>query len=384
MNKKKLLAISLFILLLLILVAIKYLSSPKVVGDVASNGVTKSVLENQAGETEEEAIQEVVNNLEIPWEIVFLPDQTMLATERPGRLVHIKPTNQEKITVEGVRHVGEGGLLGMTLHPEYEQNGWIYLYLTSNTTGSLENRVERYTFNEDNSTLSEWTVILDLIPGAIYHDGGKITFGPDNMLYITTGDAGNTANAQNTNSLAGKILRISDSGEIPQDNPFGNAVYSYGHRNPQGIAWDTNGNMWSSEHGPSGVNTGFDEINFIIMGNNYGWPTITGLKTNNSMVSPVIQSGSDDTWAPGGVAIHEDTLFFTGLRGESLYSAKISGSQLTNFTKHFEKEFGRLRAITLDPTNEWLYISTSNRDGRGTVNENDDKIIKIRLDAILQ
>jgi glucose/arabinose dehydrogenase len=200
------------------------------------------------------------------------------------------------------------------------------------------------------------------------------------MLYVTTGDAGSSGSAQSINTLSGKILRMTDSGGVPNDNPYSNLVYSYGHRNPQGLAWDANGNLWATEHGPSGVNTGYDEVNFIMKGANYGWPTITGNQTKSGMVAPVIQSGSTDTWAPAGMVIVGDKLFFTGLRGESLYSARITDNKLINFTKNFTGEFGRLRALVLDPSKKWLYVSTSNRDGRGKVNENDDKIIKIKLE----
>ncbi len=210
----------------------------------------------------------VAQDLSIPWEIVFLPSGEMLVSERPGTLVRISK-ERKKYQIDGIKHVGEGGLLGMALHPEIFKNKWIYLYFTTvNKVGGLTNRVERYTFEDDQ--LKNKTVILKDIPGAIYHDGGRIAFGPDNLLYITTGDAEKSYLAQNKTSLAGKILRLRDDGSIPSDNPFGNAVYSYGHRNPQGIAWDNLGRLWSTEHGRSGVFSGLDEINLIEKGANYG------------------------------------------------------------------------------------------------------------------
>lgn len=406
MTKPKVLAISLAIFAVLAVISIRALTQPKVVGDRAAAGLTKESIENGStngtstvngpnhaensivGSSDQiengPAIQEVVTDLDIPWDIVFLPSGNLLVTQRPGSVLHIQSETQTAIPVSGVEHFGEGGLLGIVLHPEYETNKYVYLYLTTRTESGLQNRVERYVFNERNSSLNNRTVILEDIPGAIYHDGGKLAFGPDGHLYITTGDAGNANSAQDTNSLAGKILRLTDTGEIPEDNPFNNEVYSFGHRNPQGIAWDSTGRMWSTEHGPSGISSGFDEINLITKGNNYGWPTVRGAQTRSGMHSPVIQSGSEDTWAPAGMAIHDNTVFFAGLRGESLYSAKISGSELTDFTQHFTGEFGRLRAVVVDPTQRWLYISTSNQDGRGTAQENDDKIIRIRLDALLE
>lgn len=394
MTKPKVLLITVVIFIILLLITVHYLRTPKVVGNQALEGVSLNQISNgnPQGEnpnTQEAEVQEVATNLEIPWEIVFLPNENLLVTQRPGTLLHITPNSRQSIPVSGVEHRGEGGLLGLALHPEYTTNKWIYLYLTSETENGLENRVERYIFNENLHTVTERKVILDNIPGAVFHDGGKIAFGPDGLLYITTGDAGMTELSQDTNSLAGKILRITDEGEIPQDNPFKNEVYSYGHRNPQGLAWDAGSNLWQTEHGPSGLSTGFDEVNLIRMGENYGWPVITGTKTQAGMQTPILQSGSQDTWAPAGMAIYQDTIFFAGLRGEGLYSAKISDTAtgqntLVDFKKHFNKEFGRLRAVVIDPSNEWIYISTSNTDGRGSVKENDDKIIKIRLSAILK
>lgn len=323
-------------------------------------------------------VQTLVKNLNIPWEIVFLADESILVTERPGDLVRIYPNDRQRITINGVSHRGEGGLLGMALHPNFAKNNWLYLYLTSTEGDKLKNRVERYTFNLENNTLSERTVILDNIGGAPNHDGGRIAFGPDGLLYVTTGDAQNSANAQNTSSLEGKILRIHDDGTIPTDNPFGNAVYSYGHRNPQGIAWDNQNRLWSSEHGPSGAQTGNDEINLIEPGINYGWPTIKGDQTASNMRTPIIQSGSSETWAPADIAIYGNQVLFTGLRGESLYVGDLAydGSKITNLIAHFRGDFGRIRAVVIGPDN-WIYITTSNTDGRGRASEGDDKIIRI-------
>ena len=328
-------------------------------------------------EIEEGLFEIVADNLQIPWEIVFLPDGDLLVTERPGTL---KRTGKEGqiYTIEGVQHVGEGGLLGMTLHPRFSENRWLYLYLTTKNESALINRIERYRFEGDR--LSEKKVIIDDIPGAAYHDGGRIAFGPDGYLYITTGDAGSPNFAQDINSLAGKILRLKDDGSIPQDNPFGNAVYSYGHRNSQGLAWDDKGQLWATEHGRSGILSGFDELNLIEKGKNYGWPIIQGGKTREGMESPITQSGSNETWAPAGVAFWDGYLFFGGLRGESLYEAKILNDNKVSLKIHFRQEFGRIRAVVLGP-DAYLYITTSNTDGRGELKNNDDKIIKINPNA---
>jgi glucose/arabinose dehydrogenase len=220
--------------------------------------------------------------------------------------------------------------------------------------------------------LSERTVILADIPGAQFHDGGRMAFGPDGLLYITTGDAGNGANAQDRNSLAGKILRLKDDGSIPSDNPFG----TLGHRNPQGLAWDDAGRLWATEHGRSGARSGFDEINLIEAGKNYGWPDSEGDETADGVIAPVRHSGASATWAPAGAAFFDGSIFFTGLRGEALYEARLHEREIESFTAHFAGEFGRLRAAVLGPDG-FLYITTSNTDGRGRPRSDDDKIIKV-------
>lgn len=337
---------------------------------------TKTFLEK--GVVQEEIkpsdIEIIAENLNIPWEVTFLPNGEILVTERPGTLRKIWP-DKKVITVEGVYHVGEGGLLGMALHPDFERTRWIYLYLTTRTDRGLINRVERYYFERDR--LTERTVILDSIPGAAYHDGGRIAFGPDGYLYITTGDAGNEDSAQDINSLAGKILRIRDDGTIPRDNPFGNAVYSYGHRNSQGLAWDEQNRLWATEHGRSGVLSGFDELNLIEKGVNYGWPVIQGDEKAEGMRTPMVNSGPNETWAPAGAVYLDNRIFFTGLRGESLYEAKISSDGTVEYIRaHWQGTFGRLRAIQKGPDG-YFYLTTSNTDGRGNPRPGDDKLIRI-------
>lgn len=323
---------------------------------------------------EKQDIEIIAENLAIPWSIAFLPDGQMLVTERSGKLLMVGAETKIIKEIEGVMHVGEGGLLGIAVHPQFEKNNYIYLYSTTLVDGDISNRVERYTLI--NNVLGARKVILSGIKGSSNHDGGRMAFGPDGYLYITTGDAENPDLAQDKNSLNGKILRIKDDGSIPTDNPFKNAVYSLGHRNPQGLAWDTSGALWETEHGPSGLSTGYDEINRIEKGKNYGWPVIRGDQKREGFVSPVLQSGGRDTWAPAGLAYKNGSLYFTGLRGEAVYEAKINIDNTVTLSVHYKKEFGRLRAITLGP-DAALYISTSNKDGRGRVKEGDDKILKI-------
>jgi glucose/arabinose dehydrogenase len=346
-------------------------------GDQIKTEVTQEVFKPNDTTTEqrvEEVSSEpevVATRLTVPWEIAFLPNGDMLVTERDGTL-KLFGSSEAEFPISGVRQGGEGGLLGLAIHPNFSQNNFIYLYFTTTNT---TNKVVRYRLA--NNQLTEDRTIIENIPGANNHDGGRIAFGPDRLLYITTGDAQQTSLAQDTNSLAGKILRITDEGAVPSDNPFNNPVYSYGHRNPQGIAWDSQGKLWSTEHGRSGVSTGLDELNLIERGANYGWPTIAGDETRDGMKRPVVHSGPNTTWAPSGMAIYNNTVYFAGLRGQAIYQTTISGGAVGPVTSQFFSQYGRLRAVTVH--DGYLYFSTSNRDGRGRPNAEDDRIIRIKL-----
>ncbi len=316
-------------------------------------------------------------DLAVPWDVVFLPDGDLLVTERPGTLRRIGKTPAE-IDIPDVLHTGEGGLMGMALHPEFAANGYVYLYFTTAENGQ-RNRIQR--FRLEGARLIEDKMILDAIPAALYHDGGQIAFGPDGMLYVTTGDANSPDLAQDLASLAGKTLRLTPEGGIPSDNPFGTYVWSYGHRNAQGIAWDAQGRMWQTEHGRSGALSGYDELNLIEKGKNYGWPVIQGDMSVAGMERPVRHSGANVTWAPSGLAYVGGSLFFAGLKGETLYEAKLDAAgNVAAFTEHFKGVYGRLRGVALGP--DALYVSTSNRDGRGAPKAGDDKLIRVHPDFL--
>lgn len=331
-------------------------------------------------------VETVAENLEIPWAIAFAPDGRIFFTERVGHLRVIEngvlnPEPIQSFSVGGF----EGGLLGIALDPKFDENHYVYLYYTYNDFLSTFNKIARFT--ESENKLSDEKVLLDKIPGGPFHDGGRIKFGPDGKLYATTGDAGNTALSQDLNSIAGKILRINSDGTIPDDNPFPNsAVYSLGHRNPQGIDWDPiTGKLVISEHGPSG-DKGFahDEVNVIVAGKNYGWPTIVGDETKDGLETPLLHTG-DKTWAPSGASFYnsdnisewENMFFIATLRGNHLRmldldlenNKVISSSALLS-------EYGRLRDASMGPDGN-LYILTSNRDGRGSPAPNDDRIFRI-------
>lgn len=324
-------------------------------------------------------ISTVATQLEIPWEVVFLPDGEMLVTERPGTLVLLKGGSE--LPVPGIRHIGEGGLLGAALHPDFSENRLLYLYQTTQAPEGLINRIVRYRLDEAALTLDQ--VILDNIPGARFHDGGRIAFGPDGHLYATVGDATNEDEAQNPQSLNGTILRLTAEGEIPADNPFDSYVYSYGHRNPQGLAWDEAGNLWSTEHGRSGIRSGFDELNLIQAGGNYGWPDSQGDVVAAGTIGPVLHSGAETTWAPASAAFLNGSLFFAGLRGEALYEAVLDGKEVIELRQHVTN-YGRLRTVAVGP-DRLLYLTTSNRDGRGDhVAPEDDRLLRVNPLKLLQ
>lgn len=328
----------------------------------------------------------ITEGLDTPWGIAFLPDGNMLVTERKGT-VRIVDKNgvlraDPVATISNVKEMGEGGLLGITLHPQFNSNKLVYLYYTYGGEGdNTLNRVVRMKYN--NGQLINEEVILDAIAGASNHNGGRIKFGPDGYLYITTGDAQEPSSAQEVLSDAGKILRVRENGQGVQGNISNGQVYSYGHRNPQGIAWDANGRLWETEHGPSGgsLGTGNDEVNLIKPGGNFGWPEIQGDQTREGMIAPVKFSTPSVAWAPGGTAVVGNQLFFSGLRGQALYRADINGDSLGEISELFKGKYGRIREVIAGP-DKMLYITTSNRDGRGVPGPTDDRIIRINPSKI--
>jgi len=321
----------------------------------------------------------LADDLDVPWEVVVLEDDRYLVTERTGDLLLIE--DGETHVIESFDELedpflGEGGLLGIATHPDFAENGYLYVYQTVDRE-PIENTVRRFEVDFENRELTDEQTIIDGIPSGRIHNGGRIAFGPDDYLYVTTGDSANATLAQDRGSLAGKILRLNDDGSIPESNPFDSPVYSYGHRNPQGITWDDAGNLWATEHGSDAR----DELNQVELGQNYGWPTITGSETAPGMESPVYHSSQYETWAPAGAAYADGSIFFAGLRGERLYEAAIDDQQVTTFVAHFSGDFGRLRAVTLGPAEEFLYLTTSNTDGRGEEGSNDDKLVRVPVGA---
>lgn len=321
-------------------------------------------------------VEIIGEGLEIPWEIVPLPDDKFLVTERPGRVVLLD--KGEIYTVSGVEHIGEGGLLGLEISPDFQENKHVFLYYTYRSGNQIFNRLSRFTFAD--STLIDEEYILNEIPGSRFHNGGRVKFGPDKKLYVTIGDAQDPNLSQNINSLAGKILRINPDGTIPGDNPFeDNPVYAYGLRNPQGLSWHpTTGELFASDHGPNSQ----DEINRILPGRNYGWPIVTCSAGETQFEDPIV-CYSDFTMAPSGIVflpwddIDETPLYVAGLRGNMIM--RIDLDDQGNFIRQepIISEYGRIRTIVYK--DDSLYIATNNRDGRGIPKEKDDVILKIKL-----
>ncbi len=359
-------------------------------------GMSVSACNDDDDETSNET--NYADHLDTPWEMVFAPDGRLFFTQRPGvvSVVENKNTKTWLNLDTVVLEIGESGLLGITLDPNFDQNGFVYMgytYAASKSPLKLINKLVRYKEDASTKTPVFDKVLLDGIEGNYIHNSGPLEFGPDGMLYWAIGERFEPEVAQDLSSLNGKILRMTRDGGIPEDNPFPNSyIYSYGHRNPQGIAFQPGTNdLWSTEHGPSEEQGCCrDEINRILPGHNYGWPVIIGSETHADMETPVYHSGDTATWAPTGAffvtqGAWTGSMVYTGLRGKALFRVIFNPSDHTKIDtveRYLYNKFGRLRNVVQGPDGN-MYIAVTNQDGRGDPLSIDDRIIVMSTEQII-
>ncbi len=314
----------------------------------------------------------LAEGLVVPWGIAFLPNGNALVGERISGDVHrvSRTGGRARVGRLAVRaNAGEGGLLGLALHPGFRDNRWVYAFLSA----ASDNRIVRMRYAE--GRLGPQHLVLGGIPTAPNHNGGRLAFGPDGLLYASTGDANNGAAAQDPGSKAGKILRLTPTGGVPDGNPWGNHAWSMGHRNVEGIAFDGSGRLWATEFGQ---NTR-DELNRIVRGANYGWPDVEGGDgPGGKYHDPFVTWRPTDVCSPSGVAVARGRAWVGALRGQCLYSVRLDGPNRRSVRRWFTGDFGRLRTVQKAPDGS-LWITTSNRDGRGSPGPHDDRVIRILL-----
>lgn len=315
-------------------------------------------------------IEVIGTNLNIPWSI-SKHNQIFYLSEREGTIAKIENEEVSRQQVELKKELAtakEAGLLGFVLSPDFSQSNEAIAYYTYVDNSKQFNRI--VTLKLDNNRWREDKLLLDKIPSGRVHHGGRLEIGPDGKLYATAGDALESSIAQDKLSLGGKILRLNLDGSIPTDNPFPNSyVYSYGHRNPQGITWSSDGVIYASEHG----NSANDEINKIEAGKNYGWPIIEGQEKQDGMVTPLFTSGTNKTWAPSGMDYYNGKVYVATLTGNSVLEFNLA----TNEQHEIITGLGRIRDVFVE--GDVMYFISNNTDGRGQPKENDDKLYRIKL-----
>ncbi|MDQ0374270.1 PQQ-dependent sugar dehydrogenase [Cellulomonas humilata] len=347
-------------------------------GNTSAASASTSVTTGAACGTAVCGVTQVGTETDIPWGLDTLPDGTVLYTRRDAHdVIRLDPATGAKKNVGTVPNVqstdGEGGLLGLALSPTFATDQWVYLMHTSPT----DNRIVRIKLVDNALVTGTEQVLLSGIPRNKFHDGGRLRFGPDGKLYAATGDAQNGDYAQNTSNLAGKILRLNPDGTVPSDNPFGNYVWSYGHRNPQGIAFDSQGRLWEQEFG----NSVMDETNLIVKGGNYGWPACEGTSGTCGTAGFIAPKRTYPTseGSCSGIAIVRDALYVACARGARMYRAVISGSSLTNVQTFFSGTYGRLRTVEPAPGGGLWLTTTTTGDKDSVPNNSNERIFRVTL-----
>jgi glucose/arabinose dehydrogenase len=315
------------------------------------------------------AAQTIATGLHVPWGVAFLPGGDALVSERTtGRILRIRAGRRARVVmrVPGVdTNAGEGGLLGLAVSPHYRRDHWVYAYFTS----ARDNRIVRFHLGD-----ALHPILTGLRRGVI-HDGGRIAFGPDGKLYAGVGETGDRGLAQDRSSLNGKILRINPDGSIPRGNPFrGSAIWSLGHRNVEGLAWDSHGRLWEAELGQDR----FDEVNLIRKGRNYGWPLVEGRgdTRGGTLTNPKV-TWPTDAASPSGAAVARGALYVGALQGQGVWRVPLHGTRTGRPRLLFRGRYGRVRTVVRAPDGS-LWLTTSNRDGRGSPRSGDDRIVRFK------
>ncbi|MEV1083559.1 PQQ-dependent sugar dehydrogenase [Streptomyces sp. NPDC050211] len=323
-------------------------------------------------------VRTVTEDLSTPWGLAPLPDGDLLVSSRDEATITRVDTETGKKTelgeVPGVSPAGEGGLMGLALSPDYASDHMIYAYFTS----ASDNRIVRMLYEEGKPSgeqLGAPDTVFRGIPKGFIHNGGRIAFGPDKMLYAGTGESGEEGLSQDKESLGGKILRLTPEGDPAPGNPFSNSpLYSYGHRNVQGLAWDSKQRLFAAEFGQDT----WDELNAIKPGDNYGWPEAEGKSDNSAYRNPIAQWGTDDA-SPSGIAYAEGSVWMAGLKGERLWRIPLKGTEASADPQAFlEGEYGRLRTV-VPAGGDKLWLVTSETDGRGSPSGGDDRILEVQV-----
>ncbi len=347
-------------------------------GNVSARSNTITVTTGAACGSSVCAVRQVTTDTDIPWGLVTLPGGDILYNRRDAHdIVRLNPTTGAKTTVGRVPNVqstdGEGGLLGLAISTNFASDQWLYIMHTSPT----DNRIVRMRLEGNTLNTGSLQVLLSGIGRNKFHNGGRLRFGPDGKLYAATGDAQNGNYAQDRNNLAGKILRINTDGSVPSDNPFGNAVWSYGHRNPQGLAFDSQGRLWEQEFG----NAVMDETNLITRGGNYGWPACEGTSGSCDQAGFIAPKRTYSTanGSCSGLTVVRDVVYIACARGTRMYRAVISGSSLTNVQEYFNGTYGRLRTVEPAPDGGLWLTTTNNGDKDSTANNSNERIFHVTL-----